>query len=340
MIKIRVKASNKAILIFIIFNFLERSDVKMNKYIIACGHTASGNLGCGAVDLLDESNCTREVGPYICQYLEQEGNEAPYLRIDKSNSYNFEDCYVRANQANSIGGDWYIEVHLNSGKNRTGDGAEVCVNYNANSEVTEMAARISSNLASTLGIDDRGIKEENLIVLKRTSMKAILIECMFVDCNDASKYDPQVIGKAIAEAILNVTINDEWKQGWNSKGGRWWYSPDPTNKTYYRSEWKLIDNKWYLFDSDGWCVTGWVYYQTYKDKKDIWYYLDPTGCDMAIGWKQVNGKWYYFNSDGEMQTGWIKDNGKDYLLYSTGEMVCSCNYVGYHFDENGVATKI
>lgn len=312
----------------------------MSKYIIACGHTASGNLGCGAVDRLDESDCTREVGPNVCKYLMQEGNEAPYLRIDKSNAYNFEDCYVRASQATDIGGDWYIEIHLNSGKERTGDGAEVCVNYGASGEVTAMASRISASLANTLGIDDRGVKEENLIVLKRTSMRAILIECMFVDCDNPDKYNADTIARAIVEGILAITINDEWVQGWNKKNGRWWYSPDPANKTYYRAEWKLINDKWYLFDADGWCKTGWVYYQTYQNKKDVWYYLDTIGCDMAIGWKLVDGKWYYFNSNGEMQTGWIKDNGKDYCLYSNGEMVCNCDYAGYRFAPDGAATKL
>ena len=63
-------------------------------------------------------------------------------------------------------------------------------------------------------------------------------------------------------------------------------------------------------------------------------------CDMAIGWKNIKGEWYYFNNDGEMQTGWIKDNGKDYLLYSSGAMAHDTITYGYRFDSNGVAAKI
>ncbi|BCZ48410.1 hypothetical protein psyc5s11_44770 [Clostridium gelidum] len=312
----------------------------MSKYIIADGHTASGNAGCGAVDQLDESNCTREVGPLVCKYLEQEGETAIHSRIDTSNSYNFEDCYVRSNLANKIGADWYIEIHFNSGKEHTGDGAEVCVGRGSTGEKVEMASRISSSIANALGIEDRGVKEEGLIVLSRTNMRALLVECMFVDSNAPTKYDPAIIARAIVEGILAISINDEWKEGWNSKSGRWWYSPDPVSKTYYKSEWNLIDNKWYLFDSNGWCITGWVYYQTCKDKKDVWYYLDSSNCDMTIGWKKIDGKWYYFNSSGEMQTGWIKDNGKDYCLYSSGAMIYNCDMYGYRFDRNGIATKI
>lgn len=228
----------------------------MSKFIIADGHTASGNAGCGAVDQLDESDCTREVGPLVCKYLQLEGQTSVHLRIDKSNTYNLEDCYVRASQANTIEGDWYIEIHFNSGKDHTGDGTEVCVGRGSTGEKVEMASRISNSIANALGIEDRGVKEEGLIVLSRTNMKALLVECMFVDSNTPAKYDPDTIARAIVEGILNISINDEWKQGWNSKNNRWWYSPDPSNKTYYKSQWIQIEGKWYLFDSDGWCVTG------------------------------------------------------------------------------------
>ncbi|MDF2882885.1 MAG: N-acetylmuramoyl-L-alanine amidase [Clostridiaceae bacterium] len=37
----------------------------MSNFIIAVGHTASGKVGCGIVDRLDESNCTRESGNLV-----------------------------------------------------------------------------------------------------------------------------------------------------------------------------------------------------------------------------------------------------------------------------------
>ncbi|WP_311196451.1 hypothetical protein [Clostridium gelidum] len=30
----------------------------------------------------------------------------------------------------------------------------------------------------------------------------------------------------------------------------------------------------------------------------MWYYLDKTSCQLAIGWKKVDGSWHYFNSNG------------------------------------------
>jgi len=307
----------------------------MSKYLISVGHTSSGNLGSGASDLLDESNCTREIAPLVVSYLQKEGHEAYLLRVDKSNSYNFEDCYVRANQANAINGDLFVEIHLNSGKERTGDGAEVCVN-SASGNTANVAQRVVNRLSNALNIDNRGLKEERLIVLRRTNMPAILVECMFVDCNNPSKYNADVIARAIAEGILDKDINTKPVQGWNKSqdGTKWWYCTDVDNYCYYKSEWKLIDNKWYLFDDVGFAITGWSEYQ------DKWYYLNED-CSMVVGWRQIGGYWYYFNSNGEMQVNWFKDDkGNDYLAYSTGQLVTNCDYSGWRFDKDGRPTKL
>ena len=309
----------------------------MSKIIYAVGHTASGNLGSGAVGIINESNCTREVAPLCAKYTQENGVDAAILRIDKSNSYTFEDCYVRADQANGIGGDLYAEIHFNSG-GAGATGVEVLVN-SLGGEAEKYAKGVCEKLSKALGIPNRGVKQQNLIVLKRTHMTAILIECHFVGNPDAALYNADTIAKAIVSGILNKDIKSEWVQGWNKSNGKWWYSPDPKNKTYYKNEWKLIDGKWYLFDSAGWALTGWVYYQTYADKKDVWYHLDDD-YSMAVGWRKVDNDWYHFNSSGEMETGWIKDDGKDYCLYSNGKMIHDTVLYGYLFSSNGEATKM
>jgi len=268
----------------------------MSKFIVACGHTASGNAGCGAVDSLDESNCTREIAPLVCTYLEQQGHTTSYLRIDKGNSYNCEDCYTRANQANAIGGDWYVEIHLNSGKEHTGDGAEVCVS-SQDSEVNAMASKVATSLSNTLGIDNRGVKIESLIVLKRTSMKAILVECMFVDAKDTSIYNADTIAKAIAEGLTGSTINSSSRKlGWNKNSTGWWYCTDVVNKYYYKDQWKLIDGDYYSFNNKGYAKQS--EWEKYTDGK--WYYLKKN-CVMAKSeWIWWEDDCYYLSSDGSM----------------------------------------
>lgn len=284
----------------------------MGKYIISVGHTASGNLGSGASDLLDESNCTREISPLVVKYLQKEGHEAYLLRVDKSNSYNFEDCYVRANQANDIGGDLFVEIHLNSGKERTGDGVEVCVN-SASGNTSNVAQRVVDRLSNVLNIDNRGLKEEKLIVLRKTNMPAILVECMFVDTNNINNYNADVIAKAIAEGILDKDINTKPVQGWNKSkdGTKWWYCTDVDNGYYYKSEWKFINSEYYSFNDKGYAKQS--EWELYKSK---WYYLKDS-CKMAkTEWLWIDGECYYFFSDGIMASNILTPDG--YTVCSDG----------------------
>jgi len=115
----------------------------MSNFIIAVGHTASGNVGCGVNDRLDESNCTRQIGALVAEYLKEKGHGVDLLRIDESNKYNCDDCYMRAIQANQIAQtievELYVEIHINAGG---GTGPEVCVT--GKSEVAnQYAAKVS-----------------------------------------------------------------------------------------------------------------------------------------------------------------------------------------------------
>ena len=115
------------------------------KYLISVGHTASGNVGCGAVGYLNESNCTREIVPLIVSKLKSLGHEAIKLQIDNSDS---RDYVKRANQANSIGGDMFIEIHLNAGG---GSGCEALTTPNSSaSNVGYNISKAIANLSSLL----------------------------------------------------------------------------------------------------------------------------------------------------------------------------------------------
>ncbi len=278
----------------------------MSNFIIAVGHTASGNVGCGVIAKLDESNCTREIGALVAEYLQEKGHGVNLLRIDKSNSYNCEDCFTRANLANEIAktndAELYVEIHINAGG---GTGPEACVA--GKSEVAnQYAAKVCGALSSALNLPNRGVKTRNLIVLNQTVMPAILVECLFADSDDANVYDPEVIARAIVNGLVGANDNSdgEWKNGWNHNDVGWWWCTDTTNKYYYTSQngWKEIDGEWYIFDSNGYALqNAWYYDEGYKD----WYYLDEN-CKMVRGskdkplWKWINGKCYAFDEAGKM----------------------------------------
>jgi glucan-binding YG repeat protein len=103
--------------------------------------------------------------------------------------------------------------------------------------------------------------------------------------------------------------------GWIKTGNIWYYRyPDGT---YQKNNWAKINNKWYLFDSNGGMVTGW------QQRNNIWYFLNSDGA-MTTGWVVSNNKWYYLNQsttsgvEGAMITGWINYNNKWYYTDSTG----------------------
>ena len=287
----------------------------MSNFVIAAGHTASGNIGCGVIANLDESLCTREISQLVAKELKKRGHGATLLIIDKSNSYNCEDCFVRAQMANSLAQkeevDLYVEIHINAGG---GTGSEVLVTGHS-AVANKYAAKICSSLSGALGIQNRGVKTQNLIVLNKTSMPAVLVECLFADSSDSNKYNPEVIAKAIADGLVGAesSQNKQWKLGWNRNNIGWWYSPDNINKTYYTSKngWKCINGEWYIFDDQGYALENAWYY----DESDgHWYYLDES-CKMVYGvknkplWKWIDGACYAFDEEGRMYCDCVTPDG-------------------------------
>ena len=283
----------------------------MSNFIIAVGHTASGNAGCGVVDRLDESNCTREIGALVAKFLLEKGHGVNLLRIDEGNKYSCEDCYVRSVQANQIAQnlevELYVEIHINAGG---GTGPEVCVT--GKSEVAnQYAVKVCKALASSLSLPNRGVKTRSFIVLNKTVMPAILVECLFTDSDDAAVYNGEVIARAIVSGLVGA--DGEWKLGWNKNEIGWWYCTDLINKYFYVDDngWKEIDGEWYIFDSRGYALqSAWYYDDIYK----AWYYLDES-CKMVRGrdgnvlWLWIDGDCYAFGKDGRMYSNCVTPDG-------------------------------
>lgn len=185
------------------------------KIAIAVGHTSSGVAGCGAVGLLNESNETRNIAPILSDILASAGHTTKVFRVDKANSYEYEDCYVRAEQANSWGADLYIEIHLNCSSNPKANGTEVLI-YPSSSKSAPYAKKVNESICKELGTFDRtygaGYKESSLIVLRKTNMPAILIEPLFVgNADDVAKYTAEKVALAIAKGIDSNVITTEIK---------------------------------------------------------------------------------------------------------------------------------
>ena len=104
-----------------------------------------------------------------------------------------------------------LSIHLNSGRNdQKGDGKPGGVEvFNYDSGTKEISDRICKRISAELGITNRGTKyDKGLYVLRKTSSKALLVECCFVDDKDDAKaWNADKCAKAIVEGILNKSIS-------------------------------------------------------------------------------------------------------------------------------------
>lgn len=139
---------------------------------IAGGHSA---IARGASGYLDEYECDRAFVSQLIGAFDAQGwhvtdcsNEEPDVSAELR-----EECRI----ANESGADLFIAVHFNAGG---GTGTEVW--HYPGSSAESYAESVSSELASALGLRNRGAKATTgLYVLNRTTMPAILVEVCFVD---------------------------------------------------------------------------------------------------------------------------------------------------------------
>lgn len=180
------------------------------KIALRGGHTKKST---GAKVLIDEVTEDRKVYQSIMKYLKQEGVNVIDVTPPDTMSYPSELNYG-INKANDNNVDLFVSIHFNnvySTEKNTAIGSEVWV-YK---DKFDYAKRVQSKLVS-LGFKDRGVKsmvEHNGVKLGElinTKMKAMIVEVCFVesrvDCDLYKKHGYDLIGKRIAEGLLNKTI--------------------------------------------------------------------------------------------------------------------------------------
>lgn len=171
---------------------------------INCGHTVSGQPGCGAVGFISESDETRKVGYKLMEYLKSAGHTVVDCTNDKAASTN-ENLSKIVAMANAQPLDLFVSIHFNAGR---GKGTEV---YTYGGKEHAEALNILKNM-SKLGFTNRGVKDgSSLYVVKRTNAKAMLIEVCFVDTKSDVELYEQRGADAVAKAICNAITGQEVK---------------------------------------------------------------------------------------------------------------------------------
>ena len=150
-----------------------------------------------------EKDDTLSLALAVGRILAENGIDVEYTRTDDI----YETSLKKATDANESGADYFVSIHRNSGTiPEQYTGVQTLV-YNDSGVAHRMAENINSELAS-LGFVNIGIEERpNLVVLRRTTMPAVLVEAGFINSNkDNAIFDSQfdAVATAIAYGIMQT----------------------------------------------------------------------------------------------------------------------------------------
>ncbi|MGL5711565.1 MAG: N-acetylmuramoyl-L-alanine amidase [Paraclostridium sp.] len=160
------------------------------------GHTLKG-LGSGAIGLLEESICTRQINNHFINYAKKHHTVGNYT-VDSSTDY----LYDVVNMINKKTMDFAISHHLNCHDDVSANGVEIWI-YDLNDKNTLKLANNILDELQKLGLKNRGVKEsKKFYFLRATNPKALLIEYLFCsNKKDVSLYNPEKLAIATVDGI-------------------------------------------------------------------------------------------------------------------------------------------
>ena len=278
----------------------------MGCYNIHAGHNPEHKIACGAVGLLDESKENRLVKNELIKYLRQYGNTV-YDCTEDNGTSQMDVLKKIVAKCNAHTVDFDFSLHLNSGRNDyNGDGKQAGteIHISADNKGKRAVAQRILDRMKAIGFNtSRGIKIRNdLYVLNHTKAPAILIEICFVDdrddYNQYMKVGYKAVAKAIAEGIMNRTINDG----------------TTTPQTSSTPKDGLADQK----AADG----NWYYYRNGQIARDV--------TTVA---KNCNGWWHVVNGKVDFNSNTVAKNDLGWWKITKGAV--DFNYTGVAKNENG-----
>ena len=166
----------------------------------------------GASALIDETTEDRKVYKAVVKYLRALGHNI--LDVTPNDCDVYTDLEYGVNRAENFGADLFISVHFDKCFDSYEGALGTATWVYGNGRSTEVAQRIVNSVASGTGLKNRGVRTNpKLYELRKTSMRAVIVETCFCEATDDIKiykekgYD--LIGKLIAEGIANAKVENQ-----------------------------------------------------------------------------------------------------------------------------------
>ena len=137
--------------------------------------------------------------------------DVEFRRYDDRTGKTDVDLKPRTDAANNWGADYYISFHHNANAGKWGShtGVETFIYTQPGEKATALGKVLHAASLKAYGLTDRGLKKENLHIVRETDMPAVLIEGGFMDSTiDIKKLrDDKVLetaGKLYAQALAKL----------------------------------------------------------------------------------------------------------------------------------------
>ncbi len=169
--------------------------------VIDAGHGGNdpGTLGNGTIK---EKTVNLAIAQRLERLLIREGVQVIMTRSDDT----FVELNERSDISNSAGAAMFVSIHADAADSTAANGFTIFIAEEASSADRALGGAIADEMAA-LGITNRGVRQRDLRVLRRTSATAVLVETGFLTNNQEARRLAQasyqnLVAEAISFAIL------------------------------------------------------------------------------------------------------------------------------------------
>ncbi|RCW41829.1 MULTISPECIES: N-acetylmuramoyl-L-alanine amidase family protein [unclassified Halanaerobium] len=175
---------------------------RKDRIVVDAGH---GGFDPGAIGKsgLEEKEVNLAIALHLAQMLRDSGQDVILTRDGDE----FISLKQRVSKANKSGAALFVSIHANSFNDPQSSGTETYYSRAKSEKSRKLAEYLQQELETGMDLLGRGVKEENLYVIKYTQMPAVLVETAFLsNPHEESLLSEDMFRKKAARAIYRGII--------------------------------------------------------------------------------------------------------------------------------------